>query len=246
MKTQNETQKNLKETLPKIALALVFFSVLIFNQACQLKPRAQHEMSVQDEVRISHAEELLPPQEIKTVQRSLTAFNGDTKFSSYIQKFIKNKGKKIKNPEAFTQTLLQVSEQHSYDPIFLLAVMKTESSFNPKALGSAGEIGLMQLKPETAEWICKMNNIEWRGAQALKDPEYNILVGAYYFQYLKTNLKSKGLKYVNAYNMGLTSLKRTPTSEVQKHPYFGKVISNYLSIYKELKKIKEKSSYSRI
>lgn len=96
----------------------------------------------------------------------------------------------------------------------------------------------MQIKPTTAEWICKKKKIQWLGAEKLKDPSYNILVGAHYIDYLKKTLNSKSLRYINAYNMGINNLQRLPVEEHGKRAYYGKVISNYVSIYSNFRKFR--------
>lgn len=191
---------------------------------------------MQDLIRKNHSNELLNR---KSYKKNIRIFDGDAKFYQYITQYLKQSNIKI-DAESFTKTLLDLSKSHSYDPVFILAVIKTESSFDFNAVGSAGEIGLMQIKPDTAKWICEMKNIAWKGPEALKDPEYNIMLGGYYFKYLKKAVNSKSIKYVNAYNLGLSSMKRKPSSDLKKHPYLGKVRMNYLAIYSELKKIKKK------
>lgn len=232
MKT-NMRQNNKIKFFLKLGL---FCSLLVLNEACQMKPTS-HAAAIQDEIRKSHANELLMASGQQT--ENISAFNGDGEFPRYIAQYLKKRNKKL-NSEKFTQTLLSISQTHAYDPIFLLAVIQTESSFNFNAVGGVGEIGLMQLKPDTAEWISKKQGIEWRGAQALKDPEYNIQLGAYYFKYLRNSVDAKSLKYVNAYNLGLTSMKRMPSANLKRHPYFGKVVKHYLMIYADLKKMKDK------
>lgn len=214
----------------------MFLAMLVLNEGCYNKTPDGINIIIQDEVRKNHSVELLNKYSNKL---DIKSFEGDKNFYRYITQYLKGSNTKI-NAEKFTQTLLKLSQSYAYDPIFLLAVIKTESGFNFNAIGSAGEVGLMQIKPDTAKWICDMKNIKWRGSQALKDPEYNILVGASYFKYLKNILNSQSKKYITAYNMGLKSMKRTPALELKKHPYFGKVTSNYLTIYSELKKIKKK------
>ncbi len=55
------------------------------------------------------------------------------------------------------------------------AVVRVESNFNPKARGSAGEVGLMQIKPATARAM------GYRGkTKGLYDPETNIRYGMKY------------------------------------------------------------------
>ena len=233
---QNNT---VKVTLKKIASIIWFVAILVLNEGCQTQTPDGFNIVIQDKIRKNHSVELL---NMQADNKNIKSFEGDADFYRYIAQYLMKNNKKIE-AEKFTKTLMNLSQNHAYDPIFILAVIKTESAFDFNAIGSAGEIGLMQIKPDTAKWICYKKNIKWKGAQALKDPEYNILIGASYFKYLKKTLKSQSMKYINAYNMGLTSMKRMPSSDLKNHPYFGTVTSNYyLTIYSELKKIKEKNS----
>lgn len=55
------------------------------------------------------------------------------------------------------------------------AVVKVESNYRPNARGSAGEIGLMQIKPATAR------SVGYRGStKGLYDPDTNIRYGMIY------------------------------------------------------------------
>ena len=161
----------------------------------------QFKLVRQDLSRIKHAQELLPGI-YKT--SALKTFEGDLKMAEYIEKYIKQENPEL-NAQELTQTILKVSFEYGYDPVFLLAVIKTESKFNPNTIGSAGEIGLMQIKPKTAEWICKKRKIPWLGATKMRNPNYNIIVGAHYFHYLKVALDSESLRYINAYNVGINN-----------------------------------------
>lgn len=254
MKTNLMQIKRVKLIANKLGLLMLFSLILVLNEGCQNQQEAQLNWMMQDRIRKNHTlhsnvkkqdrirknylKELLSANNGVKTNPKIHSFEGDAKFSHYIVQYLKNSNNKM-NAESFTETLMNLSRTQAYDPIFILAVAKTESDFNFNAIGSAGEVGLMQIKPVTAQWICNRLKIEWKGAQALKDPEYNILVGAYYFKYLKKVFKSQSLKYINAYNMGLGSLKRMPAAHLKKHPYFGKVTANYLAIYAELNKIKE-------
>jgi soluble lytic murein transglycosylase len=224
--------------LRKFNLFLFFSLQVLFIEACHLKLDDQ-DIRLTDEIRNSHAEQLLHTEDLATLRE----FNGDRHFNRYIAQFIEKRNKRgAIDADKFTSSLLNISRMHAYDPIFLLAVIQTESSFNPNAVGTVGEVGLMQLKPETAEWICDKNNIVWRGANALKDPEYNLLLGSYYFQYLRRTLRSESYKYITAYNMGLSGLSKADEEKLKENNYFSKVIGNYISIYSELKKIKKRNS----
>ena len=71
-----------------------------------------------------------------------------------------------------------------------LAVVRHESSFNPRARGRAGEIGLMQLKCQTAR------GMGYRGACG---GLYNVATNLRYgMRYLKLALRRGGVGYYNA------------------------------------------------
>ncbi len=72
------------------------------------------------------------------------------------------------------------------DPILLVAVITVESEFR-NVIGMAGELGMMQIKPETAQFVAKKYDLPipkegWK--VLLWDYELNILYGAYYLKYL--------------------------------------------------------------
>lgn len=231
MEYQEQPVKTFSSFLKKFNLMMFFTLQIVMIEACQFRV-AEHDILLSDEIRNIHADQLL-------VDKAVTPnyeFNGDKNFNLYIADFLKQKNTQI-DSNRFVSSLISISRQHAYDPIFLLAVIQTESEFDQNAIGSVGEVGLMQIRPETAEWICRKNNILWRGAGALKDPSYNILVGSHYFHYLKNSFNSETYKYITAYNTGVRGMQR---QDGEKHPYFNKVIANYISIYAQLKKIKTK------
>ena len=211
-----------------------FLGLLLFsNQGCQSQSKSNVDFN--QTARNYHARQLLQQDYATSVAKE---FETDRKFIKYLEKYINQENANL-DSEDLSHDLLKVSRDFSYDPVFLLAVMKTESQFNPHAVGSAGEIGLMQIKPDTAAWICLKKKVAWKGAAALKDPSYNMMIGALYFSYLKKSLPAKTSLYINAYNMGINNLQRLPAENRMKHPYYNRVLSNYLVIYQQLKKIRK-------
>ncbi|MBQ7172231.1 MAG: lytic transglycosylase domain-containing protein [Clostridia bacterium] len=67
----------------------------------------------------------------------------------------------------------------------IYAVIKVESDFSSNAVSSVGAIGLMQLMPDTFDWV-KMKLGEEGTSALLYDPETNIRYGTFYLSYLKT------------------------------------------------------------
>ncbi|MFX5793561.1 transglycosylase SLT domain-containing protein, partial [Acinetobacter baumannii] len=70
-----------------------------------------------------------------------------------------------------------------------VAVIDTESSFRPNARGSHGEIGLMQLKPSTAQWIARRHGLPWWGPATLLDPAAIVRLGAAYLSDIRNRLE---------------------------------------------------------
>lgn len=81
----------------------------------------------------------------------------------------------------------------------VLAVIKTESSFNENALSKKGAVGLMQLLPSTADYIAK--RVGYNGVINLYDKDVNVNLGTAYLKYLLD--KFGNVKYaLMAYNAG--------------------------------------------
>jgi soluble lytic murein transglycosylase-like protein len=109
--------------------------------------------------------------------------------------------------EQITKTLFDAAEEHKIAPSLILALMETESSFQPLARSKAGAIGLMQLLPTTAEQVAKENNIPYEKEVDLLDPQINVRLGIAYLAHLKSRFSEKN-HYLAAYNLGPTALKK--------------------------------------
>ncbi|AZZ37493.1 hypothetical protein CIK05_12045 [Bdellovibrio sp. qaytius] len=235
MKTMKLSERFILRNYKKLLSLLLVIVSIHFLASCNHKT-IDPEMQISEKIRENHAKELLKS---NYNAANFKEFKGDKEFATYMKSYLEAANPKLSS-EKFVKAVIAESKQYEYDPIFLMAVIKTESQFNEKAIGTSGEIGLMQIKPDTAAWICKKKGVKWKGPQALKNPEYNVKVSALYFKYLKKTLNSKSNRYVNAYNMGITKMARTPAEDLSAHPYYHKVIKNYTEIYDELKKIKAK------
>jgi soluble lytic murein transglycosylase-like protein len=108
---------------------------------------------------------------------------------------------------AATRTVLVESERAALDPQLVLALIQVESSGNPRALSHMGAMGLMQVRPETAEPIARDLGIEGMSAQALYDPTTNIRIGVHYLRELINRFGSVDTA-LTAYNCGPTRVAR--------------------------------------
>jgi soluble lytic murein transglycosylase-like protein len=128
-----------------------------------------------------------------------------------------------------SQYILKQSRRYGYDPLFLTAVIITESSFNHRAKSKAGALGLMQIRPRTGKAMATESNIRWRGTRTLYRPEKNIALGTYYLSKLLTrfgNIKTA----LEAYNHGPTRTARYLRRGKRTHKYSGKVFAVYNKI----------------
>ena len=83
----------------------------------------------------------------------------------------------------------------------VLALIQVESSGNAFAVSSVGAIGLMQLRPSTAEQVADHLGIRWTGAATLFDPVTNVRLGVEYLRQLIARYDSVSTALA-AYNWG--------------------------------------------
>lgn len=108
---------------------------------------------------------------------------------------------------------VEVAQEVNLDPMLLLAIMATESSFNPNAQSSAGAQGLMQV-------LTRVHTDKFEpygGAVAAFVPEANIRVGALI---LKACIAKAG-----SLEAGLRSYLGAPNASSGPNSYTSKVIS---------------------
>lgn len=109
-----------------------------------------------------------------------------------------------KYPKHFEAYVLKYSKEYKVDPYLVFAVIKTESNFFPYAKSRRNAQGLMQLTPDTSDWIAKKLDISEE--ERLK-PENNIRMGCWYLKYLKTIFKEDETALA-AYNAGQGNVKK--------------------------------------
>ncbi len=184
-------------------------------------------------IRISHTKELLG-RKYKTVAQSKS--QSFSTLPTFIQAQVLKRlpAKWNHKAAAVTKALLVEAKRNRFDPLFLMAIIHTESSFNPDARGRHGEIGFMQIKPDTAAWIAKKYNLPYSGSQSLENPVENIRLGAAYFAHLRDQFKNKSIKYISAYNVGPAKLNNLWKQNIRPVEYLNKVIGQYSNFYSAL------------
>lgn len=186
--------------------------------------------SVNEASRVSHAKELLGGRYKGSTAQKL---EGQMTLNEMIYRKVQNSLAPRWKSQArnIARTVIAESDKYKLDPIFVLAVIKTESKFNPLIVGRHGEIGLMQIKPDTAEWMARKYGIAWNGKQTLENPSSNIRIGLAYMNYLRSEFSGKAVKYVSAYNMGPRNVRRLIAKNMKPAEYNTRVMQNYTELY---------------
>ncbi len=190
-----------------------------------------------NEVRISRQEvriaELVREQAL--IHHDLDILRQKNRIASALRAFSQNRVE----PELFNRIVELVfsnSRQYGYDPLLVLAVINTESIFDPRALGrfrsgeESGALGLMQLKFETAREIARPLGIDLTSRDDLFKPEVNIVLGIAYLTRMIAQFKNLKLGIL-AYNQGPGTVRgMLARREPLEWRYYEKVLKSYFRL----------------
>lgn len=149
-------------------------------------------------------------------------------------------------PREYSEIVSQEAKNNKLEEALVYAVIKAESNFDAEAVSKVGAIGLMQLMPDTYEWMLMRDGNTELTIDDMANPSINIRYGCHYLAYLST--KYTEIKTIAAaYNAGDgavdswlsnpeyssdgVNLKNIPYPETAA--YVEKVADNYAK-YKEL------------
>lgn len=114
---------------------------------------------------------------------------------------------RIEYPLAFYSLVDQAARTYALDPLFLLAIMRQESLFEPEVCSPAGACGLMQLLPSTAQKVATSAGWDPKLID-LFDPEQNIALAARHLRALLDRFANDPLVALAAYNAGEEAAQR--------------------------------------
>lgn len=86
-------------------------------------------------------------------------------------------------PTEYSEIVEKVALEEGVAEHILYAVIYIESSFIADAKSNLGAVGLMQLLPETAQWLCEREGVEYK-EELLVDPEFSVRYGAKFLKIL--------------------------------------------------------------
>ena len=111
-------------------------------------------------------------------------------------------------PKGYWKHVSRQASQFKLDPYLVLAVIREESRFNPKAKSHSSARGLMQIMPATGRGIAKDLDIDRYRTTRLYEPSLNIEMGAYFLACLVKNFKDNFYLALAGYNGGPNKIKR--------------------------------------
>jgi soluble lytic murein transglycosylase len=195
-------------------------------------------------IRVEHSKELLGSSYKKSVVHQ---FENVEHINDHIYKWTKEQlpKKYKKDYRRVAAAIIDQSKKYEFDPVFLMAVIQGESSFNPTMKGRFGEIGLMQIKPDTAQWIGQKAHIAWKGDDSLNDPVANIRYGAAYLSWLREKFDAHAQLYIAAYNMGQTNVRHAVGKDVWPKDYPMHVMTRYVDFYSQLRANRDVASTAK-
>ena len=100
----------------------------------------------------------------------------------------------------------QAAEKH-LDPALIAGVIYAETKFDARP-SPAGAQGLMQILPQTAEFLAHKSGATTFTVADLGTPQVNIAYGSYYLRYLLDHYNGKTVLALAAYNGGIGNVDR--------------------------------------
>ena len=125
-------------------------------------------------------------------------------YTASIQTAKKNEHIKLVNNHTlyFRSLIEENSNLYNLHEAYLSAIIKNESSFRTDARSSVGALGLMQLMPDTAEWIAGKLKVKDFSFENLADPELNLKFGSWYLRFLSDKFNADPVLTTAAYHTG--------------------------------------------
>lgn len=111
-------------------------------------------------------------------------------------------------PIHYEQDIAISANNYNVDPFLMAAIIRVETNFDPEKTSRKGAVGLMQIMPDTAEWIVQRAGYSAETIHALNRPDVNIEIGAWYLNSLYNQFKLNKVAVLAAYNAGPGNVRK--------------------------------------
>jgi len=126
---------------------------------------------------------------------------------SFIAGMISANQPTMANVGMLAKEIVETSNEESFDPFFVAAVISVESRFTTHARSSVGALGLMQLRPSTAKEVSTATTGN-KSYPLLTHAETNIRLGINYLKQMEKKYKGNTYLSLAAYNWGPAKVDR--------------------------------------
>jgi soluble lytic murein transglycosylase len=203
--TSENTTENTNENTGKIVYSHIDKAkellLIEFYQSADKEIEASHSQFENDNIGILQLSTLY--------LKSMDYINSQKVISSNYSKLLNSLKSPYKDylyyliyPYAFPEYIKKYSSEFGVDPLYVLAVMREESRFDPEAGSYVGALGLMQVMPATGKGIANSLGIKNFTSQMLLDPEISVKMGCFYLSEQLKNFSGNNYYASGAYNGG--------------------------------------------
>lgn len=111
---------------------------------------------------------------------------------------------KLMYPIEYHETIVEKAAIYELDPLLVAAIIRVETNYKVGLVSRKGALGVMQLMPDTANWIMEQTKQKqrWSMDELMNEVEPNIELGAWYIHSLLKQFDQNGAAAVAAYNAG--------------------------------------------
>lgn len=112
-------------------------------------------------------------------------------------------------PIQFEEDISASASNYGVDPHLIAAIIRTETNYSTGQVSKKGALGLMQIMPDTADWIIKQADFSNVTRDMLQNrPDVSIEVGAWYLQSLHKQFNQNSIAVIAAYNAGPGNVRK--------------------------------------
>ena len=113
-----------------------------------------------------------------------------------------------KHPYSYRELIEREAQENNLHPAFVAAIVLNESSFNPNAESDVGARGLMQMMPDTAQWVHdKLGLADPFSFDQMYDADTNVHYACWYLSYLSDRFRADPILVSAAFHAGQNTVQ---------------------------------------
>ncbi len=111
-------------------------------------------------------------------------------------------------PIRYEQEIRQNAAKYNLDPFLVAAVIRVESNYLTETESKKGAYGMMQLMPDTVNWIIEKARFNEEFKTRLNEPAVSIELGSWYLHWLSKQFNGNRIAVLASYNAGHGKVSR--------------------------------------